>query len=184
MVRVASGTSVEDAPSGFRAISREAALQLNVFSDYTYTLEMIIQAGRRNMAITSVPIRTNPDLRPSRLVKSVFHYVKHSTWTILRIFLVYKPLRFFALLGSLPLAVSFLLGVRWLVLRLTQTGPTHVPSLILAAILALIGFQLWVFGFVADLMAVNRRMLEDIQMRTRRQEHANHPLAKVHATDA
>jgi len=184
VVRVASGTSVEDAPSGFRAISREAALQLNVFSDYTYTLEMIIQAGRRNMAITSVPIRTNPDLRPSRLVKSVFHYVKHSTWTILRIFLVYKPLRFFALLGSLPLAVSFLLGVRWLVLRLTQTGPTHVPSLILAAILALIGFQLWVFGFVADLMAVNRRMLEDIQMRTRRQEHANHPLAKVHATDA
>jgi glycosyltransferase involved in cell wall biosynthesis len=171
VVRLASKTNVVDAPSGFRAISREAALRLNVFNEYTYTLETIIQAGRQGMAIKSVPIRTNGYLRPSRLVKSIPSYVKRSLLTILRISMTYKPLRFFAVLGSIPFSFGFLLGIRWLVLFFLENGTrSRAPSLILAAILILIGFQLWMFGLVADLMAVNRKVLEDIQLRLRRAE--------------
>ena len=170
VVRVASNTSILDAPSGFRAFSREAALRLNVFNDYTYTLETIIQSGQKGMAITSVPIRTNRYLRPSRLVKSIPSYVKRSLLTILRIFMTYKPLRFFVILGSIPFTLGSLLGIRWLILYFAGTPRAHVPSLILAAILILIGFQLWMFGLVADLMAVNRKILEDIQLRLRRFE--------------
>jgi glycosyltransferase involved in cell wall biosynthesis len=173
-VRVASNTNVVDAPSGFRAISREAALQLNVFNPYTYTLETIIQAGQKGMAIASVPIRTNGYLRPSRLVKSIPSYVKRSLFTILRISMVYKPMQFFFLLGSLPLGIGVLLGMRWLIYFLSGSERTRVPSLILAAILILIGFQLWIFGLVADLLAVNRRIMEEIQLRLRRQS-LDHP---------
>lgn len=170
VVRMASNTDIPDAPSGFRAISRNAAIQLNVFNEYTYTLETIIQAGQKGMAITSVPIRTNGFLRPSRLVKSIPSYIQRSIFTILRIFMTYKPLRFFTVLGSIPLSIGVIIGLRWLLLFLGGTPRTHVPSLILAAILILIGFQLWMFGLVADLMAVNRKMLEDIQLRLRRAE--------------
>lgn len=174
VVRLASNTNIPDAPSGFRAISRNAAMQMNVFNEYTYTLEMIIQAGQKGMAITSVPIRTNRYLRPSRLVKSIPSYIQRSIFTILRIFMTYKPLRFFITLGSIPFTIGFIIGVRWIVLFLSGTPKTHVPSLILAAILILIGFQLWMFGLVADLMAVNRKMLEDIQLRLRRAEMDAH----------
>jgi len=170
VVRMASNTNVEDAPSGFRAISREAALRLNVFNEYTYTLETIIQAGQNGLTITSVPVRTNEDLRPSRLIKGIPSYIKQSLLTILRIFMTYKPLRFFMITGSVPFAMGALIGVRWLVLYLSGTPRTHVPSLILASILILIGVQLWVFGLVADLLSVNRKMLEDIQLRIRRSE--------------
>ncbi|MCG8367875.1 MAG: glycosyltransferase family 2 protein [Pseudanabaenales cyanobacterium] len=170
-VRVASNTKVADAPSGFRAISRNAAMQLNVFNEYTYTLETIIQAGQKGMAITSVPIHTNGYLRPSRLVKSISAYVRRSLLTILRIFITYRPLEFFMLLGSVPFSLGFLLGVRWLILFAFEgTQRSHVPSLVLAAILILIGFQLWVFGLVADLLSANRKLLEDIQLRLRRTE--------------
>lgn len=169
-VRVASNTDIPDAPSGFRAMSREAAIQLNVFNEYTYTLETIIQAGQRGIKITSVPIRTNKYLRPSRLVKSIPIYVQRSLFTILRIFMTYKPLRFFTILGSIPFSIGFFLGVRWLLLFLSGTARTHVPSLILTAILILIGVQLWILGLVADVMAVNRKMLEEIQLRIRKQE--------------
>ena len=173
-VRFASNTKIPDAPSGFRAISREAALRLNVFNEYTYTLETIIQAGQRGMVITSVPIRTNDYLRPSRLVKSIFVYVQRSLWTIIRIFMTYRPLQFFMMLGSVPVSLGFLLCMRWLLLFWGVFGDNpskpRVPSLILAAILILIGFQLWIFGLVADLLAVNRKLLEDIQLRLRRQE--------------
>ncbi|MGK7874608.1 MAG: glycosyltransferase family 2 protein [Xenococcaceae cyanobacterium] len=170
VVRVASNTDIPDAPSGFRAISRNAALKLNVFNEYTYTLEMIIQAGQKGMAITSVPIRTNGFLRPSRLVKSIPAYIHRSIFTIIRIFMTYQPLRFFTLLGSVPFILGFLLCVRWLILFFDDTSRARAPSLILAAILILIGFQLWIFGLVADLMAVNRKILEDIQLRLRRSE--------------
>ena len=173
-VRVASRTSVADAPSGFRAISREAALELNVFNEYTYTLETIIQAGQKGMAVISVPIRTNGYLRPSRLVKSMFSYVRRSLITILRIFITYKPFTFFMWLGSLPFALGFLLGVRWLVLYFGGTPRSHVPSLILSAILILIGSQLWVVGLLADLLAVNRKLLEEVQLRLRRAEIESH----------
>lgn len=171
MVRVASNTSVPDAPSGFRAFSRDAAMQFNVFNSYTYTLETIIQAGQRGMAIASVPIRTNPMTRRSRLVKSIPSYVWRSSLTILRIFMIYKPLRFFLALGTLPFVMGTLLGLRWLLLYWFD-DPTRArsPSLILAAVLILIGVQLWIFGLVADLMAVNRRMLEEVQLRIRRSE--------------
>jgi glycosyltransferase involved in cell wall biosynthesis len=171
VVRIASNTDILDAPSGFRAISQNAAMQLNVFNAYTYTLETIIQAGQKGMVIMSVPIRTNRNLRPSRLVKSIPSYIQRSIFTILRIFMTYKPLRFFTLLGGVPFMVGFMLGVRWLVLFLVEgTSRTRVPSLILASILIVIGFQLWMFGLVADLLAVNRKMLEDIQLRMRRFE--------------
>lgn len=171
VVRLASKTDIPDAPSGFRAISRTAAMQLNVFNEYTYTLETIIQAGQRGMAITWVPIRTNGYLRPSRLVKSIPSYIKRSILTILLIFMTYRPLRFFLALGSLPFSLGTLIGVRWLILFFLEgAAKARVPSLVLAAILILIGFQLWIFGLVAELLSVNRKILEDIQLRLRRSE--------------
>jgi glycosyltransferase involved in cell wall biosynthesis len=172
VVRVASNTDVADAPSGFRAMSRKAAMQLNVFTQYTYTLETIIQAGQKNIPIVSVPIRTNGYLRPSRLMKSMTAYIQRSILTILRIFITYKPLRFFTIAGSLPFAVGTLLGMRWLWYFLVEdSDKARVPSLILAAILILIGVQLWIFGIVADIIAVNRKLLEDIQQRVKRIEY-------------
>jgi glycosyltransferase involved in cell wall biosynthesis len=169
VVRLASNTDILDAPSGFRAISKEAALQLNVFNSYTYTLETIIQAGQKGIPIKSVPIRTNPMLRPSRLVKSNLSYVWRSFLTILRIFIIYKPLRFFLLLGSIPFFIGTGLGMRWLFLFLIGNNPVKIQSLILTAILIIIGIQLWTFGLVADLMAANRRLLEEIQQKLRSQ---------------
>jgi glycosyltransferase involved in cell wall biosynthesis len=170
VVRLASNTKVADAPSGFRAYSREAAMQINVFNEYTYTLETIIQAGQKGIAIVSVPIRTNRDLRPSRLVKSIPSYLKRSFLTILRIFVTYRPFRFFSVLGTIPLSLGLILGLRWLFFFWMGTDRTRIPSLILAALLILIGSQLWVLGLVAELMGVNRKLLEDIQLRLRRQE--------------
>jgi len=170
VVRLASRTEVPDSPSGFRAISRAAALQLNVFSEYTYTLEMVIQAGQKNIPITWVPVRTNPDLRPSRLVKGLGDYVRRSIFTIFRITLLYRPLRSFFWAGAALVAPGLLLLVRWLVFYLQGSDRVRAPSLILAAILVLAGCQLWTLGFLADLMAANRRLLEDVQLRLRRME--------------
>ena len=170
VVRRASNTNIPDAPSGFRAFNREAALRFNVFNSYTYTLETIIQAGQKGMKIVSVPIRTNFVSRPSRLVKSNTSYVVRSLFTILRIFMLYRPLRFFLTLGSIPFSLGVMLGIRWLIFFLMGTERTRIPSLILTAILILIGFQLWMFGLVADLMAANRQLLEDTQLRIRRRE--------------
>lgn len=171
VVRFASGTQVADAPSGFRAITRAAAMQLNVFSKYTYTLETIIQAGQKGIPITSVPIRTNGYLRPSRLMKSMRSYIQRSILTILRIFITYRPLSFFLWLGSLPFTAGTLIGVRWLLLYFRDDTRTHLPSLILASILILIGVLMWVLGLVGDIIAVNRKLLEDIQLRTKRIEY-------------
>ena len=146
-------------------------MRLNVFNEYTYTLETIIQAGQKGIAITSVPIRTNGFLRPSRLMKSMRAYIQRSILTIARIFITYKPLRFFLWVGSVPFSAGFLLGVRWLVLFEQDPTRARVPSLILAAILILIGVQLWIFGVVADVIAVNRKLLEDIQLRVKRVEY-------------
>lgn len=171
VVRVASQTTIADAPSGFRAISREAALRMNVFNEYTYTLETIIQSGRQNLRVVSVPVRTNGFLRPSRLFKSIPAYVQRSILTILRIFVVYKPLRFFLWLGSAPFVLGALLMLRWVALYFMEGGErAHVPSLIAAAVLVLVGVQIWALGFVADVIAVNRRLLEDVQLRLRRAE--------------
>ncbi|ABG52682.1 glycosyl transferase, family 2 [Trichodesmium erythraeum IMS101] len=178
VVRIASNTNIPDAPSGFRAFSREAAMQLNVFNSYTYTLETIIQAGQKGITITSIPIRTNSVLRPSRLVRSTPSYVLRSLFTILRIFLLYKPLRFFLMLGSLPLSLGVISGIRWLFFFFSGYEKTRVPTLILATILVLVGFQLWILGLIADLMAANRIIMEEIQVRMRRQDCNNNNYKK------
>lgn len=170
VVRIASKTDVLDAPSGFRAFSRDAAMRLNVFSSYSYTLETIIQAGQKNISIASVPIQTNPPLRPSRLIKNSFGYVMHSIATIVRIFMSYSPLRFFIALSTGPLAIGLILSARWLILYYGGTTRAHVPSLVAAAVFLLAGFQLIALGLLADLLSVNRKLLEDIQFRMRRLE--------------
>jgi glycosyltransferase involved in cell wall biosynthesis len=172
VVRMVSGTDVPDAPSGFRAISRAAALRLNVFNSYTYTLETIIQAGRKGIPVTWVPVRTNPYLRPSRLMRSTVGYVVRSLVTIGRIFMTYKPMRFFAYLGSVPFSAGVLLGMRWVVLYFDDPTRGRVPSLVLAAILLLMGFQVWVLGLIADLMNVNRTLLEELQLSARERDLA------------
>jgi glycosyltransferase involved in cell wall biosynthesis len=172
VVRRASGTNVADTTSGFRAYNREAALQMQVVSQFTYTLETIIQAGQKSIAITSVPIRTNAFLRPSRLMKSMRAYIQRSVLTIVRIFITYKPLRFFLWLGAFPFAAGVALGIRWIVLYNEDPTRGREPSLILAAILILIGVQLWGMGIVADIIAVNRKLLEDIQLRVKRVEYS------------
>jgi glycosyltransferase involved in cell wall biosynthesis len=163
VVRVASNTEIPDAPSGFRALSRAAAQRLMVFNDYTYTLETIIQAGQKNMAITSVPVRVNADLRPSRLVKSIPSYVRRSLFTIVRIFAIYRPFRFFATLGALLFAAGFLIGLRFLVKYLAGEGTGNVQSLILAGALLVMGFQTVLVAFLADLLAANRKLMEEVR---------------------
>lgn len=170
VVRVASGTDIPDAPSGFRAYSREAALRLNVVNEYTYTLETIIQAGHDKLAMASVPIRTNGETRPSRLFSSMWRYMKRSTTVIIRSFLMYKPLRFFSILGSLMLLFGILLGARFLYFFLTGSGGGHTQSLILAAVLMLAGFQSIVVGLLGDVIAANRKILQDVQYRVRKLE--------------
>ncbi|HPL66317.1 MAG TPA: glycosyltransferase family 2 protein [Smithellaceae bacterium] len=171
VVRFASNTDVVDAPSGFRAMSREAALRINVFNDYTYTLETIIQAGQKGISITSVPIRTNADLRPSRLLKSIPAYLKQSILTIFRIFVVYKPFRFFVAIGVTAFTLGFLLGLRFLYYYFFGNGSgAYIQSLILASILLGIGFQTILVGFLADLQSVNRRLMEDLQYRIKKSE--------------
>jgi glycosyltransferase involved in cell wall biosynthesis len=165
VVRVASATEIPDAPSGFRAISRAAAQRLMVFNDYTYTLETIIQAGQKNMAIISVPIRVNEDLRPSRLVKSIPSYIQRSIITIVRIFVIYRPFRFFLAVGMTVFTVGFVIGLRFLWYFLAGAGSGHIQSLILASLLMGMGFQTILFGFMADLLSANRKMLEDVRFR-------------------
>lgn len=166
VVRVASKTDIPDAPSGFRAMSRAAAQRLMVFNDYTYTLETIIQAGQKNMAITSVPIRVNGDLRPSRLVKSIPSYIKRSIVTIIRIFIIYRPFRFFGTIGAVLFGAGLLIGLRFLWKYLGGAGEGHVQSLILAALLLGMGFQTLLIAVVADLLAANRKLLEDVRFKT------------------
>ena len=174
VVRMASGTDIPDAPSGFRAYSREAAMKMNVVSEYTYTLETIIQAGMNKIAITSVPIRTNPELRKSRLFKSMFSYIKRSATTIIRSFIMYKPLKFFSLIGLLIFSMGFAVGVRFLGLYFFYgDGSGNIQSLILASMLMLIGFQTIITGLQADIIAANRKLLEDIQFRLKTIEFKN-----------
>jgi glycosyltransferase involved in cell wall biosynthesis len=172
VVRRASRTDIPDAPSGFRALSRHAAMRINVFSDYTYTLETVIQAGQKAMAITSVPVRTNPDLRPSRLVRSIGGYVRRSMLTIVRIFMTYRPLTFFGLPGAASFGLGFVLGLRYLWFVVQGSGKGHVQSVILAALLLGLGLFLIVVGLLADLISVNRKLLEKVDYRVQRLEEA------------
>jgi len=171
IVRIISDTEIPDAPSGFRAYSKEAAMKLNVINNYTYTLETIIQAGRSKMAMISVPIRTNPELRPSRLFNSMFSYIKKSIPTILRAFLMYKPLRFFCTIGVVSLLIGVLIGFRFIIFYLKGHGHGNIQSLILSSMLISIGVQSCIIGLQADIIAANRKILEDIQYRIRKMDY-------------
>ncbi len=167
VVRQVSGTDVRDATSGFRAYSRQAAMRLSVVSDFTYTLETLIQAGRTNLAIAQVPIKTNPQSRTSRLFSSIPAYIWQSAKTILRIYALYRPLRFFATVGLLLFIPGFALGGRFLYYYIIGNGTGHVQSLILAAVLMLLGFQIMIFGVLADLIGANRKLIQETLYRAR-----------------
>lgn len=168
VVRIVSHADVQDAPSGFRAFSRDAAMRLNVFSKYTYTLETIVQAGQKGMAVQSVPVGVNEDARPSRLVKSVSSYVRKSATTLIRFFVVYKPFRFFMAIGIVLFSLGFLFGLRFVYYYITEGGTGHVQSVVLAGILLGMGFQTMLVAFLADLLSINRELLEDVQYRIRK----------------
>jgi glycosyltransferase involved in cell wall biosynthesis len=175
IVRIASGVDVPDAPSGFRAMTREAALRLDVFSRYSYTLETIIQAGQSGIPVASVPIRVNGPLRASRLVRSIPDYLMRSGQTIVRIFALYRPFRFFAALGAVPFGVGLVLSIRWLWLYFFEfpiTGRTHIPSLIAAAVLLGFAMQIFVLAFVADLLRANRMLVKEGTYLIRKREFA------------
>ena len=171
VVRLTSNTSIPDAPSGFRAYSRQAAMKLNVINEYTYTLETIIQAGQRRDAITSVPIRTNPETRKSRLFKSMFSYVSRSSMTIVRAFMMYRPLLFFMSIGLTFLIAGLALGIRYLYFLFIGEGAGHVHSLILASLFITLGYQTILISLQSDLIAANRKILEDVQIHVKRMEY-------------
>ncbi|HEY2773514.1 MAG TPA: glycosyltransferase family 2 protein [Candidatus Binatia bacterium] len=171
IVRQLSGTRVPDATSGFRAFSRKAALRMNVVSDFTYTLETIIQAGKKQLLVTHVPIDVNPETRPSRLFPGIPSYILRSTATLVRIYALYEPLRVFTIIGLLFLSGGALVGGRFLYLyAVTGGGAGHIQSLIFAAVLTLTGVQTILIGLLADLIGSSRRMLEDTLLRIRRIE--------------
>lgn len=171
VVRKASRTDIPDAPSGFRAYSRHTAMRLNVINEYTYTLETIVQAGRQKMAVTSVPIRTNAELRPSRLFKSMYGYVKKSMLTIGRALIMYKPLYCFAWIAGIFGAIGIAVGVRFLIYFFSGNGAGHVQSLILASTLIIIAVLAGVIGLLGDVISANRKLLEEIQFELRRMDY-------------
>src|SRR5206468_2904873 len=170
VVRQVSGTRVPDAASGFRAFSRRAALRLNVFSEFTYTLETIIQAGKKHIPIAHVPVETNPEQRPSRLFGHVTLYVRRSIATLVRIYALYEPLKVFWRIGAACIAAGGVIGARFLYYYLTRGGAGHVQSLILAAVLLIVGFQTMLIGLVADLIGASRSLQEDTLVRVRELE--------------
>ena len=172
VVRKASKTTIPDAPSGFRAYSREAAMRINVINDYTYTLETIVQSGRENMAVMSVPIRTNPELRESRLFHSMWGYIKKSMLTIVRTYLMYRPLYFFFMLGSILALVGVGFFVRYFVFFCSGEGGGHLQSLILASTLLIVGFQTIVVGLLGDVISANRKILQDVQYHVRKMDYS------------
>lgn len=170
VVRIASKADIPDAPSGFRAYSRHAAMRMNVNNEYTYTLETLVQAGRNKMAIMSVPIRTNPELRDSRLMNNIGSYIKKSALTILRAILMYRPLQVFTIIGAVFMVLGSILGIRFLYFYFTGGGSGHVQSLILTMLLIVIGVQSLMLAMQADVISANRKLLEDVQFRVKKLE--------------
>lgn len=164
----AAGLTVPDATSGFRALGREAALRTLVLSDYSYTLETMIQAGARKMTVGTVSVGVNPPTRRSRLMRSLKHYLGHSTATIIRAYTTYRPLRVFTISGCLLTTGGFFLALRYLYLFLTGRGGGHIQSVILAAVLLIVGFQVLLIGLLADLIGSNRKILEELIYRLRK----------------
>jgi len=170
VIAFASGINTPDATSGFRAISREAALRTLVFSNYSYTLETLIQAGAHNIPVEYVPVRTNPQTRPSRLMHNLRHFMGSQTATILRAYTLYRPLRVFTALSALMILGGLALGLRYLYFVLNGQGGGHIQSVILAAVLWIVGFQVFLIGLVADLIGFNRKIMEEVLYRVRKSE--------------
>jgi glycosyltransferase involved in cell wall biosynthesis len=171
MVRKFSRTDIPDTTSGFRAYSREAALRINIFSDYTYTLETIIQAGRKGIPITHVPIRTNGKLRESRLIKSIPMYISRSIATMIRVYLMYEPLKFFTKIGGVLMLTSLIIGARYMYfLFFAAKKGGHIQSLLLGAVLFITGFLVVVIGLLADIISANRKLEEEILYRLKKDE--------------
>jgi len=170
VVRQLSGTQVPDATSGFRAYSKEAALQLNVISDFTYTVETIISAGKKNLAIAHVPVRTNKQTRESRLFPNIRTYLQRTLITIIKVYSMYKPLKVFTIAGGATFITGFAIGCRYLFFFIQGRTEGHIQSLILSAILLIVGFQIIMMGIAAELISVNRQLLEDIQVRIKKGE--------------
>jgi glycosyltransferase involved in cell wall biosynthesis len=172
VIKQASGLHTPDATSGFRALTRDAALQTLVLSGYSYTLETLIQAGAKRMAVKFVPVGVNANTRPSRLMRSIPHYIRNSGITIVRAYTMYRPLRVFSLLGLLFIALGTVPGIRFLYFYFTGSPFGHIQSLILSAIFIIVGFQILLIGLVADLIGFNRKIMEEVLYRTRRLEVA------------
>jgi glycosyltransferase involved in cell wall biosynthesis len=170
VIAFASGLDTPDATSGFRAISREAALRTLVFSNYSYTLETLIQAGANRIPVEYVPVRTNPPTRPSRLMHSLRHFMASQIATIMRAYTMYRPLRVFTALSALMILIGSVLGIRYLYFLLNGQGAGHIQSVILAAVLWIVGFQVFLIGLVADLIGFNRKILEEVLYRVRKSE--------------
>jgi glycosyltransferase involved in cell wall biosynthesis len=170
VISKASGIHTPDATSGFRAISREAALRTLVFSNYSYTLETLIQAGAHRIPVEYVPVRTNPATRPSRLMTSLRHFISIQTATILRAYTMYRPLRVFTMLSLLMVFGGLVLGVRYIYFVINGQGAGHVQSVILAAVLWIVGFQVFLIGLLADLIGFNRKIMEELLYRVRKLE--------------
>lgn len=175
VIRLLSETNVPDAVSGFRAFSREAAMQMNILSPFSYTIETVIQAGKKHLAVTSVPIGTNPKTRESRLFKSVPNFLERSLTTMIRTYIMYQPLRVFFYIGCVLIFAGLIPSIRFLIYYLMGHGGGHIQSLIMAAVLFIIGFQVLMIGLVADIISFNRRLAEETLLRVRRLEfnHSN-----------
>ena len=170
VVRRLSNTTVPDAASGFRAYDREAAFNLNVVTNFSYTLETLIQAGKGSLAVGHIPVRTNPQARPSRLFTSLFDYVKRSLATLIRIYTMYEPLKVFSLIGSAIIFLGVVLSARFLYFLIVAGGRGHVQSLIFAAVFLIVGFQVLVIGLLADTIAANRKLTESVLYRVKKLE--------------
>ena len=171
ILRLLSSTQVEDAPSGFRAFSKHAAIRINIFDNYTYTMETLLQANAKGLKITSVPIRVNPKLRESKLVKNIFDYIYKSMKTTIRMFIVYRPFRFFITIASLLAFVGLLLVLRFVYFFIQGLGNGHIQSLIFAAMFLISAVQLGVIAVIGDLLSINRKLLEDVQIRLKAIEY-------------
>jgi len=170
VVRILSKTDVPDAVSGFRAFSREAAMQMNIISAFSYTIETVIQAGKKNLAVINVPIGTNPKTRESRLFQSIPKFLEHSLTTMIRTYAMYQPLKVFFYIGCLCFLGGLIPSIRFLFYYFMGQGSGHIQSLILAAILFIIGFQVFMIGLVADVISFNRKLIEETLLRMRRME--------------
>jgi len=170
VLRLLSSTGVEDAPSGFRAFSRDAAIKLNVFDNYTYTMETLIQSASKGLKVASVPVGVNEKLRESRLVSNIFLYVLKSMKTMIRMFIVYRPFRFFLALALLSGLLGIILVLRFLHFYMTGFGNGHIQSLIFAAVFLITSVQLVIIGIIGDLLSINRKLAEDIQIRLKKLE--------------